>query len=250
MKYVFFTGMGRSGTKFLTSLLSQIPGVHSRHEYIGNREFWLLSWYLAGKDYTIPYLQREKKKIETDFKDGIFIDVNGYLQNSVPELHEVFNPAAVFHVVRNPMQVVRSYYTRRNDADVHLLPKDKVEIEHWLNGDKFYQVCWNWASTTKILLDQNTSLLIFEKLTTDFDYFKSKVCEPLGIQLSEEAWQQGVSTKVNKTRSQAYRWLYAKLKRKAFIENTLPEYDLWPEHYKKQFQQVCGPVMKRCGYEI
>lgn len=250
MKYVFFTGMGRSGTKLLASLLSQIPDVHSSHEYIGNREFWLLSWYLSGQDYTIPFLQKEKERIESSYSNGIFIDVNGYLQNSVPQLQDVFNPQAIFHVIRNPKSVVRSYYTRRNDADVHLLPKNKIEIEHWINGDKFYQVCWNWASTTNKLLDEQTHLLIFEKLTTDYEYFKTKLLIPAGLELSKEAWLAGVSTKVNKTRSSFYRWLYAKFKSKQFVEDNLPEYQEWPEPYKKQFLQICGPVMKRCGYEI
>ncbi len=250
MNYVFFTGMGRSGTKFLTTLLGQIPNVHSVHEYIGNREFWLLSWYLHGTEFTIPFLERAKNKIETDYKQGTFIDVNGYLQNCAPELKAVFKPDKIFHVVRNPKAVVRSYYTRRNDADIHLLPKDRIQIEGWLDNDKFYQVCWNWANTTNQLLDQDTELVIFEKITTDYSYFKERILDPLNLDLSVEAWSAGVSTKVNKTRSTAYRWLYAKLKGKPFVEDPLPEYDNWPEFYKKQFAEICGPAMKRCGYSL
>jgi len=250
MDYVFFTGMGRSGTKFLTSLLGQIPKVHSVHEHIGSREFWLLSWYLPGTDYAIPYFERAKKQIEKEFGDGIFIDINGYLQNSVPELKEVFKPVKVFHFVRNPKAVVRSYFTRRNDADIHLIPKTRQEIENWMDNDKFYQVCWNWASTTNSLLDQNTDLIIFEKVTTDYDYFKSQILQPLGLILSKEVWEKGVSTKVNKTQSKTYRWLYAKIKGKPFVDEILPAYNEWPDSYKKLFNEICGPAMKRCGYQI
>ena len=63
--YIFITGFGRSGTSFLSHLLSKCDGVNSFHEYIGNREFELLSWYL-GKKYTIPYGTCEIGK------DGIF----------------------------------------------------------------------------------------------------------------------------------------------------------------------------------
>ena len=33
--------------------------VAARHEFIGNREFWLLSWYLNGEDYTIDVAKIE-----------------------------------------------------------------------------------------------------------------------------------------------------------------------------------------------
>lgn len=62
MKTAFITGLGRSGTKFLTALLSECAGTDCRHEFTGNREFWILSWYQQPDIYTLPYLEREKKK--------------------------------------------------------------------------------------------------------------------------------------------------------------------------------------------
>ena len=61
MRYAFVTGMGRSGTKFLSSLLSIDNNAISNHEYIGNREYWLLSWYL-GNIYQNVILKNAKKK--------------------------------------------------------------------------------------------------------------------------------------------------------------------------------------------
>jgi len=250
MDYVFFTGMGRSGTKFLTTLLGQIPGVHSVHEFIGKREFQLLSWYLDGNSYTIPYLERAKKNIESEFKEGIFIDINGFLQNSAPELKIVFAPKKVFHFVRNPKAVVRSYFTRRNESDIHLVPKNRTELEKWLDSDKFYQICWNWSNTTTQLLDAQTDLILFEKVTTDFTYFKSHILEPLNLVLPIQDWKVAVEKKVNKTHSKHYRWLYAKLKGKTYVEDELPPYEQWPDKYRQQFEELCGPAMKRCGYSL
>ena len=65
INYIFITGFGRSGTKFLSHLLSQCSEAKTFHEYVGNREFELLSWYI-GKSYTKPYLENQKIKIEQD----------------------------------------------------------------------------------------------------------------------------------------------------------------------------------------
>lgn len=249
MKYIFFTGMGRSGTKFVASLLGNIKNIYSEHEHIGDREFWLLSWYLSPDTYTMPFLQREKKKIEEKFNNGLFIDVNSMLQNCVPELKKVFNPKEVFHLVRDPRDVIRSLYTRRNEKNIHILPKTREETEKWFEGDKFYRICWNWATTTEKLLIENTSLIRFENVSQDYNYFKEKLLEPLQCQMSREQWEKAISKKVNKTKTRLYRKIYSKIKRKSFVDEEIPEYKQWPDAYKKQLNEICGSVMKKCGYE-
>ena len=81
MKYAFVTGMGRSGTKFLAELLSMTPECKATHEFIGGREFSLLSWYIKAADYAVPYLRRARQRIESEANgECVFIDVNSYLQ--------------------------------------------------------------------------------------------------------------------------------------------------------------------------
>jgi|GEM_PF-1781487 len=250
MEYVFATGLGRSGTKFLTSLLSTVHNVHSVHEYIGNREFWLLSWYLPGTVYTMPFLAREKEKIDKIYNTGLFIDINGYLQNCVPELHATFKPIKIFHFVRDPKEVVRSLYTRRDDSDIHLIPKNLSEVEQWLDGDKFTQICWNWANTTEKLLSEKTELIHFEKIKSDFDYCNEKIIQPLNLNLSKTVWEKAVLTKVNSTKPLWYRWIYSNLKKKKLMKDELPSYPKWTDIQKKQFADICGSTMLKCGYEL
>jgi hypothetical protein len=250
MDYVFITGMGRSGTKFLTNVLGHIEGVHSVHEHIGNREFWLLSWYLPPNEYTIPFLERKKKEVERNFKPGVFIDTNGYVQNAVPELRTVFQPRKVFHFVRDPREVVRSIYTRRNEKDIHLIPKTKAEILEWFESDKFTQICWNWANTTEQLLKLDTELIHFEKIKSDFEYFESKILKPIGLEMTKSKWQEIVAIKVNKTHAAWYRWMYAKLRNKVYIKDELPKYPDWTAEQKQKLVDICGPAMVKCGYKI
>ena len=249
MKYCFITGMGRSGTTFVANLLRRVENIQVRHEHIGNREYWLLSWYLPGDTYAIPYLERCKKKIDSLQSCSYFIDVNGYLQNSVPYLREVFNPEVIFHLVRDPRTVIPSLYIRRSDNNIHLIPKEREEVEKWLDGDKFQKICWNWTSTTRLLLSQNTPLLQFEKLINDFDYLSEKLLSPLNISLSRAVWMDLKSTKVNKTRNKLFRFVYAKLKGKEFVKDRLPSYDLWSAEQKTIFGEICGNTMKMVGYD-
>jgi hypothetical protein len=248
MQYAFITGMGRSGTKLITRLLASDNEIISEHEYIGNRQFWLLSWYLAENDYTIPFLNREKKRIESAFNRRLFLDVNGYLQNAVPALGKVFNPEIIFHLVRDPRNTIPSLYTRRIDSDIHLLPKQKEEIEKWLDGTKLYQICWNWNQTTSNLLEQPVRLIRFEDLITDYHTFKQSLLEPLRLSISKEAWEKVKAEKVNRTRSPVYRWFYSRWKGKPYVKASLPPFEQWPEKDQQLLLDVCGKTMQRCGY--
>ncbi len=250
MKYVFITGMGRSGTKFLASLLSPIEGVQAEHEFIGNREFWLLSWYLPHDVYAEIYLQKIKKEVEKKTNQKLFIDVNSMLQNCVPTLNKVFTPTKIFHLVRDPRDVVRSLYTRRNEKNIHLVPKTREDMGKWMDGDKFYQICWNWKSTTEKLLSEKTELIRFEDIISDYKIFNNKILEPLQLEMTESQWSNVASKKVNETKSKFYRKVYSILKGRDFIEEELPRFDEWSEKQKKILYDICGDVMKKCRYKF
>jgi hypothetical protein len=248
MRTAFFTGMGRSGTKLLTSLLNCAPEVDCRHEFTGNREFWTLSYYMNPEVYTIPRLEQEKIRILNSAKSDLFIDVNGYLHHCTPQLYEIFNPTIIFHLVRDPRFVIPSIYTRRNEKDIHIIPKSKPEVERWFAEDKFYQVCWNWNEATSKLLALNWPLVQLEQILTDYSYFKEKILIPLGISVSRNEWEKTCRKKVNRTMPAFYRRLYSFLKSKPYVEDSIPAFSSWSNRQKQVFYDVCGDTMKQCGY--
>ena len=250
MKYFFITGMGRSGTKFLSTLLNQASEVQVEHEFIGNREFAILSNYLDSNNYTIPYLNRFKNRIIKEVEEGkhTFIDVNGGLRNCVLELKMVFRSEKIFHLVRNPKKVVRSYYLRRNENSVHQIPKNKEDNEWWLDADKFSRICWNWNNTTQNLLAQNTHLIRFEDLIANYNYLYDNILKPCQIDINESKWKEMRSIRVNKTKSRFKRFLYAKFKGKEYVEDSLPQYENWSIEYKDVFEKICGDTMRELGY--
>jgi hypothetical protein len=249
INYIFITGFGRSGTTFLSHLLSQCSNARAFHEYVGNREFELLSWYI-GKSYSKPYLENQKNRIEQDPQiTNQFIDVNGAYRNCINEVEDVFKPLKIFHLVRDPRDVVRSLYTRRDDKKVHFLPIDETDIKWWLSANKFSQICWNWKTETELLLEKKLDILHFEKITGDYNYFKSNLLDKIGLNMDLLSWQNIIAVKKNKTKSKIYRYLYAKVKGKQFVEERLPRYDNWSEEYKTIFMDICGDTMLKLGYE-
>lgn len=249
IRYIFVTGFGRSGTTFLSQLLSRCEETKSFHEFIGNREFELLSWYL-GRTYTKPYLEYQKVKIENDQSiNDIFIDVNGAYRNCVDEVEDVFRPEKVFHLVRDPRDVVRSLYTRRDDKKVHFVPKNESEIQWWLTADKFSQICWNWKTETEFLLEKNLDILYFEKIRGDYDYFKINLLDKVGLKMNRNVWEKEITIKRNSTKPKFYRYLYSKIKGKHFVKERLPKFDDWPQKYKSEFMDICGDTMLKLGYE-
>ncbi len=250
MKYIFITGLGRSGTSFISALLRKIKGVHVGHENTGSREFWLLSWYLKDSDYITEYLLRKKKKLESEVNSGWYIDSDSYLQNATDELKKVFQPEEIFHLVRHPEEVIRSIYTRRNENDIHLVPKKTVDIQRWMDGTRFEQVCWNWRNAVENLLDKNIPVIKLEELTENYNYFCERLLNPFGFTLEKNKWEEIKNKKVNKTRSALFRYTYAKVKGKHYQPDVLPEYANWTEEQKKIFSEYCFPAMKQLGYSV
>ena len=248
MQYAFVTGMGRSGTKFLAELLSMNRSCRAHHEFIGGREFWLLSWYLKAVDYAIPYLRRARHRIESEANgERVFVDVNSYLQNSVPALKEVFEDPPVFHLVRDPRKVIPSIYKRRHERDLHRIPKRPEEIQWWMEADKFEQICWNWADATRRLRTEANDTLRFEDLLKDFDYFAECLARPIGFEPDRKVWLEMKAKKVNHSRPEIIRYAIAHIKGKPF-EKGIPPYERWSSRMKQSYERLCGDVASELGY--
>lgn len=250
LRYVFVTGMGRSGTTWFAHLLDGIPGVKAYHEHIGDKWFTVLSRYIESDHHSVPYLERSRTALESSHQAGTtFVDVNNNLRYSVPALKKVFEGCTIFHLVRDPRAVVPSLYLRRGDSVAHSFPTAAEDIQWLLDADKFEQVCWTWADTTKLLMEQGTELLQFERLLTDYDYLAERFLEPTGLALSRDEWTAKKDTRVNETRSKLFRYAYAKLRNKNFVEDQLPRYQQWSDSQKRTFDKICGDVRRQVGYD-
>ena len=238
--------MGRSGTKFLSSLLKLDENIKVFHEEIGNREYWLLSWYL-GRPYQMPYLTPIKENFDNIYKNLTVVDVNSYLQNNTDTLLEVFPNSEIFHLVRDPRKVVPSIFTRRDDNRIHKIPKDNNGVSEWINMTKLQQVCYNWVQTTNNLLEANYKLIKFEEITTDYDYLMENVLKPIGANITYQQFKDFRKKKVNRTKGILYRYFYAKYKGKTFV-NEKASFEDFSDREKEMFFEICETTMKKLNY--
>jgi len=249
MDYIFFLGSGRSGTKFTGRFMKSIDNtLISEHEYIGNRNFSLLSYYLKNTNYSRIFLSKVKEEIESSFNGEVFSDSNGYLSFASKTLEEVFKPKKIYHLVRDPRMVVSSLLVRRDPARLQPMPNDDASLERWINSDILYQICWNWNNVTSHLIEHHYELLHFEKLISDYEYCREKILNPLGKQMTKEKWESIVNQKVNKTRGKMFRFLYSKIKQKHYENRELIPFEQWSDADQKVLIEVCGENMKKLGY--
>jgi hypothetical protein len=243
-EFVFVTGMGRSGTALLAELLARAQAARVQHEAIGDHSFAVSSWYLASGAFAEPYLRRARARLGRVEAD-VLVDVNSYLRHATPALRTVFNPREIFHLVRDPRDVVRSIYLRRDPATVQPVPSDIDDLERWLDGDKLFQVCWNWSATTDRLLDEGLPVLRLEDIIRSYST-TAAAFEPVGLRVSESDWKRVVSHRTNASRPKPVRLLRSRLRGTTDAE--LPPFSEWPAHRRDLLLEVCGPTMKRLGY--
>lgn len=235
----FIVGMGRSGTVFLSNLLNQSEECRVYHEHPDDRDALVKAYldnsaarrYLLGKRRKIiasRILQSHKK---------VYGEVNGYFRHHTTALQEVLG-AKVLHLVRDGREVVRSIMNRTaftdNDKDhtgrIFPLPGDPYE-DKWDKMDRFERVCWYWAMTTEVLLEQNLPVICLEDVTTSYDKFATQVLNNIAVDLPKELWQREISILHNISK-----------------KNTFPAYENWSAEQKEAFDQICGAVMWRLGY--
>lgn len=252
MKWVFITGMGRSGTKFLGHILGAAQGSDADHERIANRAFTIHSWYLQDAVYAVPYLQRVRNELEQSDggNDRVFIDVNGHLRHATDALEEVFPECQILHLVRDPRSVVPSIYLRRNERDAQIMPHDREALEWWLDASVFEQIAWDWAMTTQTLLDKQYPVLQFERLLKDYAYFDEQVLQSLDLKMPEANWQARKERRVNKTRSAVTRKLYAKVTGRNISTEVLRPFAEWPLEQRQSLVKLCDAAAQGVGYTL
>lgn len=250
-KIVLITGMGRSGTKSLGTLLKHADKVDSGHERVGDRAFTIHNWYMGNDSYPRAYLKQSYESLVQNVATGdSLVDVNGHLRHSTDSFQKEFPQATVLHLVRDPRSVVPSVYLRRSDTAAQVIPKTETESLWWLGADKFDQICWNWANTTQRLLDRGFPVIQFERTLSDFEYLQAHVCDPIGTTIAKSNWQAHVAKKVNRTRGKLYRFVYAKLSGRQFNTEELRKFSEWPKANRDCLISICGDIAEQVGYDL
>jgi hypothetical protein len=258
MKYFFILAMGRSGTNFLASLLTGAEGALVYHEpvaedlkYFGLRYAGQFNKVMDG--YLEKRFQMLLKNIPQEY--SVYGEINSYLRYEVDWLKKELNPVLI-HLVRDGRDFVRSAYIRdaytNDERNVTIVPRDQDSIaEKWEDMDRFQKLCWYWKHTNDFISSKVEQTVHFEKILTDYDYFKKNILEPIGLNISNQNWEKEVGKPKNTSRK---KMLKQNVKRAAFFWKTnpaieaIPHWSRWDARRIKQFDDICSKTMKRFGY--
>mgnify|MGYP000512911321 CR=1 FL=1 len=242
IKIFFILSIGRSGTKWLANLLNKDPKALVVHEPFvetipHQKAFWSSK---EAERYILKFRRKEIYLRIRNLKISVYGEVNSYLRRHCEALKKVFPNAIILHLVRDGRAVVRSMYSREtmlpNAYDtkyIHPKPNDPY-YRKWKKMTRFEKLCWYWTVENEYLYECcNGKIIQFEKILSDYEYFKERILQPLGLRIPRKIWEK----EVNKPRNPS---LYYRL----------PHWKAWSKWMKEKFEEICGDVMRKCGYEL
>lgn len=240
-KNVFFIlSMGRSGTKFLASLIDSARSIGSIHEFYPDYLFYQAFFRSAkASDYYIKHLRMPYIYMKNSRRDiDTYGEVNSVLRRNAHSLKKFMPHAKILHLVRNPKDVVRSMMNRKTmrwyDGVTKFVrpPRGDMYYDKWPEMDRFERICWYWRSENDYIREYADRTVKFEDMLTDYDYFNNTMSMITGHTIDKAVWMDKVKKPKNVSASYSF-----------------PEYDKWNKAQKDAFTKICSKEMRIYGYE-
>lgn len=237
----FILSIGRSGTQFLSNLLNNAPRALVVHEpfieTIPHQEAFhspeKAEGYIQNFRKKEIYLRVHKLDIDT------YGEVNSFLRRHCEALKKAFPKATLLHLVRDGRDVVRSMYSRETMEPgaydtKRIYPKEEDPWrDEWPRMSRFEKLCWYWMIENKYLRECIGKTVQFEKIISDYEYFRKNVLKPLNLEIPKESWEKEVNKPKNVTKT--YK---------------LSHWSKWDKEKKEIFERICGEEMRRNKYEL
>lgn len=250
MKKLLLTGLGRSGTQWLVKLLREDPNVLVAHEWWKRRYGALEPMHrrtVLLEDGThigasVPWESMRMDAFDNMLADTdkeIYIEVNSKARYFVPDLQHRHPDMEIVQLVRHGGDVVRSHYSRRtykpNNVNGPLDPgPGDPHLERWGGYDRFRKLCWLWGFTTRWLDERVGGFVCFEDLLVDYDVLYYKILQPYGVNISEELWGERIGKRVD-----AHHHSFQ-----------IPRYPEWVGPVREFYEETCGSMLRRFGYDV
>lgn len=244
----FIFSSPRSGTVFLTDLFSQeIKGIIEHEANIV--DYLAYTKAIQSKENALSYIVNFRKKdiwqrvnqLKEDQKEtniDLYGEVNPFLRLHCAAIRETLPNARLIHLIRDGRQVVRSVMSRsklgKKDPMGVLIhpPLNDPYFQAWHKMSRLEKVCWQWQYTNRYMRQNLDKIVYFEKVRSDYDYFKTEVLDYLSLEIPQEAWHNYVNTPKNS--SPIYK---------------MPPFEDWTNHQKDTFRRICGEEMSHYDYE-
>lgn len=217
------TGMGRSGTKWLSIFLG-VP--HEPRSDDGS--LFLDAW--NGHD-----VSNRVERIINCMSDD-WIEVNSNMRSVIYDL--LNNDVRVIFITKDPYYLIPSLHNCGvfEDNQYHLKPNENMIIyKKWNKMTRVEKLCWYYSFTYSTFFSlcgesNNAYIFKFEDLISSKEYMK-KFCSLLGLDFFDDRWEYFVSEKINST----------PVDKKLFR---------WDSDSLNVLNKSCSNVMRICGYPI
>jgi len=233
----------RSGTTFLADLLTrEVYHAFITHEAIVD-DYYAYPWALTSNSDARRYID-EFRLNDIYYRAGrsdakTYGEINPFLRRHCHFLQKKLPNARFFHIVRDGRDVVCSIMNRAT-FDVKdplngliLPPPSSLHSSKWPHYSRFEKVCWWWQAENQYLRTNIRYTLQFERLISDYSYFKEGLLDYLDMEIPEINWQQYVIRPKNVTQKASF-----------------PHWLDWSSHQHSVFKDMCGNEMVANGYTI
>lgn len=239
MKASFITSTGRTGTGFFVHLFNNhVKNSWSLHEpkpAFRSRAGRLIKE--GVKPFDVTYFKIPRLFRGMTAEKEVYVECNYHLASAMDVVRGAFPESQIIHIIRDGRDIVTSWLNRNRYIDNdHITPFETGDLDAQKKWDKWtplQKLAWHWCVINRNAEKSNPDLFIkFEDIFSDDNSHLLKVLDTIGgLDYDKDEVTKALSTKQNYTK-------------KAFF----PEYDEWPDYWKKQFWEIAGDTMKHFGY--
>jgi len=233
--YILVTGCGRSGTKWLATLLqlccpSNVEVYHELSAYgpgsFPKLDFSYLEKRIMGKIQNADYWEEKLSLMEKRLISDVIVEVSSFGQYF---LYNYTAPFKVYHLIRHGMGVIRSCLPRRMFIGKALIhhPVPELygaELENWNSLPRFQKLCWWWKMVNELLEKIALKTYRLEDLISNYHIACQAVKNILGVDLDRRLWSSLVHRRINRT------------------QGPLPDLSITQ---KQTFLSICGDLLAK-----
>ena len=234
------TSTGRTGTRWLATLLNLAPGACVAHEPVPNEHrthAGLLTDPESPHRYLYTFRLRDMAQRCREADARIYGEVNSVLRFHLAALRQLLPTIRIIHLVRDGRDVVRSIINRQQtrawDNPLHRLTPPPVDAyaRRWHALTPLERTCWGWQFENALIASQADATVRIEDINASHTCLQTQILDPLGLTLQPADWVAHARQPQNSTRT----WQVA-------------AWEQWPESDRRVFRTICTAAMQRYGY--
>lgn len=248
---VFFLSTGRAGTKWFSDLLAADTSLKVLHNpypnlaYQNKLAFKLLQDKSAGKREKEMlkefYLLARENHIRYSVKTSRrLVETNNAISFFAPVIRELFPEAKFVHLIRHPIDFIRSGYKRNYYTGA---PEDQKRLEpldgkvYWEEMNRIGKIAWLWKETNKFIEEFKPRVESGKFFTLSFSNFNEenirKMISFLDVNIDHHRIVKRIDKPTNIQRT-----------------GTAPDFEQWEESDQMHVKNLCGDLAKRYGFEL